>query len=74
MKFYTCKYPVNYAYDSNAKESITLPTGTIFTIDGINNDSFDLKVVGNENVNNVVVGINMLHFAFTETSNINHKE
>jgi hypothetical protein len=74
MKFYACKYPVTYAYDSGTEESIILPTGTIFTIGGINGDAFDLKVVGKENINNVIVGINMLQFAFTETNNISSKE
>jgi len=69
MKFYTNKYPVGYAYNSETKESEILPVGTVFTIESINNDSFDLKVVGRPVISNVMVGINMIKEAFTESSN-----
>lgn len=71
MKFYTSKYPINYAYNNETKGPESLPVGTVLTIDGINGDCFDMKCVGKKDLATIIVGVNMLQFGFTETDNIN---
>lgn len=72
MKFYTNKYPINDGYDNETKESRVLPQGTVFTIESINGNCFDMKPVqkGVGTMGSYLVDVAMLQIGFTESDYI----
>ena len=70
MKFYTNLYPVKYGFNGSADENTDIPTGTVFQIDGINCNGFDLKTVSDIGANTVSATPEMLKIGFVESDYI----
>ena len=70
MKFYTNLHPIKYGFMGVNPESEEIPVGTVFKIDGINCNGFDLKTVSDIGANLFTVTPEMLKLGFTESDYI----
>ncbi len=70
MKFYTNLYPIKFAFIGPDDMNKVIPAGTVFTIDGINCNGFDLKTASDIGANVVNATPEMLKIGFTETDYI----
>ena len=65
MNFYVSKYPVIWSFNKEKGCSDILPAGTVFKIDSINLDCFNLKLAAKDDDFLIQVGCDMLDKGFT---------